>query len=101
MLIRLGICACLAAGVVGCSPAPAAKQMVLLTSGSCVNTPKMRANLDAALTALGKPASYTVIDLDTLPASDIRRGYPTPTVLYGGTDVFDMPTPERPLAEPT
>ena len=61
----------------------------------------MRANLDAALTAMGLPADYRVIDVDTLPATDARGGYGTPTVLLKGVDLFDMPTPSAPHAPAT
>jgi hypothetical protein len=61
----------------------------------------MRANVDAALKSLGVTASYRVVDLDALPASDVRRGYPTPTLLYASRDVFGLPEPKPPLPDPT
>jgi len=61
----------------------------------------MRSNLDRALKSLGLATGYEVVDQDTLPEADIRRGYPTPTLLYGGRDVFEMPVPKPPLPEPT
>jgi hypothetical protein len=60
-----------------------------LTRGECPNIPAMRANLDAALAALGLPLDYAVVDLDTLPSTDPRTGYPIPTVLYPERDLFD------------
>ena len=36
------------------------------------------------------PAVYQVVDLATLPRPDGRRGYPIPTVLFGGRDLFGM-----------
>ena len=65
-------------------------------------TDQMRANLDAALTQMGnaRPA-YRVVDLASFPANDPRRGYPTPTILYEGRDLFGMPTPVPPFPDPT
>jgi hypothetical protein len=50
---------------------------------------------------MGQPQSYQVLELETLPSSDLRRGYPTPTLLYQGRDVFDLPEPAPPLPDPT
>jgi hypothetical protein len=50
---------------------------------------------------MGRQKDYQFIDLDTLPASDARRGYPTPTLLYRGRDLFGMPVPAPPFPEPT
>ena len=72
--------------------------MIFLTSDGCVNTVTMRTRLDEALRALGRPVEYTVIDADTLPASDPRGGYGTPTVLIGDRDLFEMPEPAVPHA---
>jgi hypothetical protein len=66
-----------------------------------VFTAEMRTALDQALKADGKPDTYQVVDLDTLPASDARRGYPTPTVLFNNHDVFDLPVPQPPFPEPS
>ncbi len=77
------------------------KPLVILTRGGCVNTTTMRANLDSALQAMKTPARYQLVDLDTLPTSDLRVGYPTPTLLVGGIDLFDLPVPSPPFPEPT
>ena len=77
------------------------KDVVFLTRDGCVNTVTMRANLDAALRALGLPADYQFIDADTLKASDPRVGYGTPTVLYAGHDLFGMEEPAAPYPPPT
>jgi len=53
----------------------------------------MRAHFDAALEALGLASDYQFIDSDTLPYGDVRRGYPTPTILYNNRNVFGMPEP--------
>ena len=75
--------------------------VVLLTRGGCVTTGTMRARLDDALRAMGSTLEYEVLDLDAVPESDLRRGYPTPTLLYGNRDVFDLPVPQPPFPEPT
>jgi hypothetical protein len=61
----------------------------------------MRGNLDEALKALGLAAGYEVIDQDKLSETDVRRGYPTPTLLHADRDVFGMSVPEPPLPDPT
>ena len=66
-----------------------------------MNTTVMRRNLDEALKALGLAAGYEVVDQDTLPETDVRRGYPTPTLLYADRDIFGMSVPKPPLPDPT
>ena len=66
-----------------------------------MNTTVMRRNLDEALKALGLAAGYEVVDQDTLSKTDVRRGYPTPTLLYADRDVFGMSVPKPPLPDPT
>lgn len=68
---------------------------------ACVNTETMRERLDEALKATGSTLKYEVVDLDTLPVTDARRGYPTPTLLYENRDVFGLPEPQPPLPEPS
>ena len=81
-------------------PGASARPLVLLIRGGCANTTVMRRNVDEALKSLGL-VGYDVVDQDTLPKSDIRRGYPPPTLLYADRDVFDMPVPTLPLPDPT
>lgn len=83
------------------SAEPHTKELVFLTRGGCVNTTVMRRNLDAALKSLGLAHSYEVVDQDTLPGADVRRGYPMPTLLYEDRDVFGMSVPKPPLPDPT
>jgi len=61
----------------------------------------MRANLNQAAQGLVPPLAFAIVDLDTLPAEDLRRGYPTPTLLYANRDVFGLPQPSPPLPQPT
>ena len=94
-----------AAAVCGTSPEPlvdaatpastakSTKGLVLLTREGCMNTTTMGANLDQALNALGLPADYQFIETDSLADNDVRRGYPTPTLLYKDRDVFGMAEP--------
>lgn len=83
------------------SAAEASATLVFLTRGGCVNTDTMRARLDEALRSMRSTLEYAVVDLDTLAETDARRGYPTPTLLYGNRDVFGLPEPQPPLPEPT
>jgi hypothetical protein len=83
------------------SAEPRTKGLVVLTRGGCVNTTVMRTNLDEALKAVGLAAGYEVVDQVTLPEMDIRRGYPTPTLLYADRDIFGMAVPKPPLPDPT
>ncbi|MHB1863785.1 MAG: hypothetical protein ACYCVL_12530 [Gemmatimonadaceae bacterium] len=77
------------------------RKLVFLTRDGCGGTPSMRNHLDEALRQLGVPADYEVANVATLASDDPRRGYPTPTVLYGGTDLFDMEVPTPPFPEPS
>lgn len=94
-----------------CGPAPAVPatgggglvmtDLVFLTRDGCANTPLMRANVDVALRSMGLEPAYQVLDLAQLPDTDARRGYPTPTLLYAGQDVFGMEQPAPPYPDPT
>ena len=80
---------------------PGTKGLVFVTRSGCVNTTLMRKHLDEALKMLGLAADYHVVDQDTLPETDVRRGYPTPTLLYSDRDVFGMSVPQSPFPAPT
>jgi hypothetical protein len=80
---------------------PNTNRLVFLTRGGCVNTTVMRRNLDEALKALGLAGGYEVVDQDKLPQTDLRRGYPTPTLLYADRDIFGMSVPKPPLPDAT
>ena len=85
----------------GCASREAV-DLVFLTREGWVLTDQMRTNLDAALTHMGNARlAYRVVDLASFPANDPRRGYPTPTILYEGRDLFGMPTPVPPFPDPT
>ena len=82
--------------------APAStKDLMFLTRDGCVNTPEMVVNLDRALEALGWPNDYQFVDIGTLPTSDVRTGYPTPTLLCRDNDLFGMSAPKPPYDVPS
>ena len=96
---------CFALSAAACSgPGSAArawKPLAFLTSQGCVNNDTMRARFDEALKSFTPTPTYSVVDLATLQSDDIRRGYPTPTILVAGADLFGMPAPTPPLPDPT
>jgi hypothetical protein len=56
----------------------------------------MRDHLRAALASIGKGWTFADTNQETLPAGDLRRGYPTPTVLVNGRDLYGLPIPTTP-----
>jgi hypothetical protein len=68
----------------------------LLGFPDCPNTPELRDNLAAALSSMGKGWTFTDTNQEKLPESDLRRGWPTPTILVNGRDLFGMPAPVAP-----
>ena len=85
-----------------CVPRPVpTSDLLLLTRRDCPATLAMRTNLDAALTALGRPLDYPEIDLDALSSSHPFTGYSPPTVLFRGRDLFGMPEPTPLFPEPS
>jgi len=77
------------------------KDLTFLTRDGCVNTPDMQLNLDDALIRLGWRRDYQVINIGTLKTTDVRTGYPTPTLLWKGKDIFGMPAPKTPYGAPS
>jgi hypothetical protein len=103
---RMAIIIGLAMGLAACAKSPstsvpATASLVFLTRDGCANSPKMLANLAAAIRALPRPVDYQVIDQWTLARSDVRAAYPTPTLLYGNRDLFGLAEPKPPYPEPT
>ena len=101
--ILMGRCALALAlaAVVACEYTPTVShepRIVFLTRPGCTNTQVMRAHLDVAVSDLSLQQAYSVVDLTTLRSGDRRGGYPTPTVLVDGRDLFGMPEP--PLGQP-
>lgn len=68
----------------------------LLGFPGCPATPVLRANLRAALNDVGAGLTYMEVNLADLAPSDMRRGWPAPTVLVNGQDLFGMPPPDMP-----
>ena len=99
-MLRTGVLVIIAAIAVG-SPTTNSRDLTFLTRDGCVNTPIMRKNLNDALRTLGWKPEYQVIDIGTLSSTDVRTGYPTPTLLWKGRDIFGMPAPRPPYAVPT
>ena len=92
----------LAVTVNAADKAPATmKVLTFLTRDGCVNTPDMVNNLDDALEGLGWPTDYQYINIDNLPKTNVRTGYPTPTLLWKGKDIFGMPVPKPPYDLPS
>ncbi|HQU93869.1 MAG TPA: hypothetical protein PLK77_16355 [Pyrinomonadaceae bacterium] len=61
----------------------------------------MLENLRQAIAEGQISADYTVIHQSTLQQDDPRTGYPTPTILLNGKDIFDLPVPKPPFPEPS
>jgi hypothetical protein len=77
------------------------KDLTFLTRDGCVNTPDMAINVDDGLSALKLPHDYQFVDIGKLPKTDVRTGYPTPTLLWKGKDIFGMPPPKPPYDVPS
>jgi len=97
LLAVLTLGACASSPVVH-SSGGAPMKIELLGFPSCPNTPAMRENLRAALEGAGAGLGSTFADVnqESLPESDPRRGWPTPTILVDGHDLFGMPAPTTP-----
>lgn len=59
----------------------------------CPNTPLMRERVAAAVASWGVPTEVSYVDQEALPPSDLRRGWPSPTVLVNGSDLFGLQPP--------
>ena len=76
--------------------AAARPKIELLGFPDCPNTPALRDNLKAALAAVGAGWTFTDTNQEQLAESDIRRGYPTPTILVNDRDLYGLPVPTAP-----
>ena len=76
-------------------------ELQFLTREGCSNTPRMMENLKAAIASGKLPAQYVVVQQAALSPDDPRTGYPTPTILMEGKDIFDLPVPQQPYPEPS
>lgn len=59
----------------------------------CPHTAGMLETVRAAAERLGLPDAVTYVDQVGLDPGDTKRGWPAPTVLVDGNDLFGMPTP--------
>lgn len=99
LLGGLAVCAC---GVARSGrPFSLHDDLVFIARDGCVNTPDLATNLLDALNALHWPTDFQVVQAESLAPTDPRSGYPTPTLLYRGHDLFGMPEPTPPYPEPT
>jgi hypothetical protein len=76
-------------------------ELTFLTRQGCSNSGTMRRHVDDALERLGLGHDYKTVDIGALPSADPRTGYPTPTLLYKGKDLFGLPSPTPPYPEPS
>ena len=77
--------------------APTAMKIELLGFPGCPDTPAMRRSLHAAIESLGSGLTYDDVNQESLARDDPRRGWPTPTVLVNGEDLFGLAPPTAPL----
>ena len=70
--------------------------ITLLGFDGCPLTPIMKERLEQAISILGQDVDLVQIDQQSLATSDLRRGYPAPTVLVNGSDLFGMEAPTMP-----
>lgn len=70
--------------------------ITLLGFDSCPLTPLMKERLEQAIRTLGRDLDLVQIDQQSLDSSDLRRGYPAPTVLVNESDLFGMEAPATP-----
>ena len=71
-------------------------QITLLGFPSCPMTPALRSNVRTALTIISERWELVEVDQESLEPGDIRRGWPAPTLLVNGRDLFGMPAPVAP-----
>mgnify|MGYP000892102759 FL=1 len=75
-------------------------KLEFLTRDGCKNTPTMLANVEQALASIGSPHELNIVHQAALSPDDPRTGYPTPTILVNGLDIFGLPVPEPPFPAP-
>lgn len=85
----------------GTSSATTRIRLEFLTREGCKNTGQMLERLREAISTGQVSAEFVVIDQGTLASDDARTGYPTPTILVNGNDIFGLPVPSPPFPEPS
>ena len=73
---------------------PQAMKIEVLGFEGCPNTSQTRANVEKAVASLGVAANVAYVDQMNLAENDRRRGWPAPTVLVDGRDLFGMAEPK-------
>lgn len=74
---------------------PRALNVELLGFPGCPNTPELRDNVRAALASVGGAIVFEEVNQEALDEADPRRGWPAPTVLVNGSDLFGMVRAQR------
>ena len=87
--------------LLGCGAPRVPAEVTFLTREGCAATETMLANLKQAIGTIAPAPQLTIVDLDSLRKDDVRRGYPTPTLLVDNVDAFGLPRPRPPLPDPT
>jgi hypothetical protein len=73
------------------------ESLALVATAKCRYAPELMVNLNEALQLLNWPNDYQLIETDSLSEMDPIRGYPSPTLLWKGIDIFGMPEPSPPV----
>ena len=93
----------LACLLVGCSPPSVEPDRVssiqVLGFSGCPNTPELLYRVKLATIQSGITASVMYLDQKDLGEGDVRRGYPAPTVLIDGHDLYGLPAPTSATGE--
>lgn len=95
---------CLVAVLAGCAATPhyasrstdVSRRVQLLGFADCPKTPLMEQRLRMALDRIGVGSPIEYIDQGKLDVGDVQRGWPAPTVLVDGQDLYGMATPRTP-----
>lgn len=69
------------------------RALTVLYFDGCPNTPGFVEATEQAAARLGAGWRVELVDLQSLPEDDLRRGYGSPTVLLDGRDLFGAPDP--------
>ena len=76
-------------------------RLEFLTRDGCKNTPRVSANLEKAVANLDQKINIQIVHQSTLSPDDPRIGYPTPTILLNGEDIFGSSRPIPPFPAPS
>lgn len=76
--------------------ASSSARIELLGFPGCPNLPLMRRNLAAALDRIGGGLAIQDLNQQALAADDPRNGFPSPTILVNGRDLFGMAAQAKP-----